>query len=208
MTVTITPPTARVVIEQTLGDVNVATIFWLGLTPLVGVPADLNSLAEAMWNAWNSTIKQEQCTALELVGCKVLYYGSAGEYGGEYSNSAAGVIAEAALPADNSMVLSWEIARTYRGGHPRTYVAGTNVTMTSTPQVWTSGSLAAMLTKAEAFLAAVNVITTADFATVALGTQSKATHGAPRVDSLFEPYLAVSVQPRVCSQRRRLGPLS
>jgi hypothetical protein len=203
----VTPPAVRVSIEQEQQGINIANVYWLKVSPSPAVPAALGLLAQNMSNFWANNFLPTQHPTVSLTGCEVLYYGPSGEYSGSFARSSPGTATGSALPNDNALVISWEIARTYRGGHPRSYIAGQVSPALETTIEWTPAHITAMLAAAEAFMASVNAMTTADFSSVQLGTMSRSSGGVPRPTTLFEPYTAATIQPRVCSQRRRLGRL-
>jgi hypothetical protein len=203
----VTPPAVRVSIEQEQQGVNIVNVFWLKVSPSPAVPAALVTLAQNMSNFWVNDFIPTQHSSISHTGVNVLYYGPSGEYSAAFPRTAAGTAAGTALPNDNSLVLSWSIARTYRGGHPRSYIGGQITSAMLNTVEWTSSHLTAMVSSAETFMAQVNALTTADFSSIQLGTMSRSSGGVPRASTLFEPYVAVTAQPRVCSQRRRLGAL-
>lgn len=207
MATVITPPTVRVSFEQTFTDINVANVFWLSVSPDVSEPVDLADFSSSLSAAYQAHILPLQTSELSLVSVKSLYYGPAGEFSGESVGTHAGGNSESPLPQDSALVASWQIARTYRGGHPRSYFAGLCYTDIYDTTKWQPSRITVWQAALAAFNTAVNAISSADFSSVTLGTQSRSTGGFPRTDSLFERYLGVSVQPRICSQRRRLGSL-
>lgn len=207
MVTVVTPPAVRCAVEQTYNAVNVVNVLWLKVDPEPSVPAELDDLAESVYSAWQGDVLPHQADPLTLTGVKVLYYGPAGEYSGEFNASTSGSAGGTPVPQDVATVVSWHIGRTYRGGHPRSYLAGNITSQLQDQRTWNSTYLAAILGAMENFRTAINALTTADFSTITLGTMSRSTGGAPRADTLFEPYTGVSIQERVCSQRRRLGAL-
>lgn len=207
MAVVITPPAIRFAFEQTMAGVSIVNVFWTKVDPSVDVPVALDALAENVYGDFSAYLSPLQCNVLSLVSCKALYYGPVGEYSGEYVHTTAGTKSTTALPNDVAAVASWHIARTYRGGHPRTYLAGLPVSDLTSSIEFSAGALADYLGAFQDFRTGMNAQSSDDFDTVTLGTMSRSAGGVPRVDTLFEPYTSVAIQPRVCSQRRRLGPL-
>lgn len=121
----------------------------------------------------------------------------------------AGSNAAAPFPPQVTVCLSWQIAESYRGGKPRTYVPGipqnaTNTTGSSQLSTTYANALASV---GDAILTAINarVETGAGAATDALGTVSYHTGHAVRPTPLFRAFLDCRVHERLDSQRRRSG---
>lgn len=105
-----------------------------------------------------------------------------------------------------AVVISWQIAAHYRGGHPRTYLPGIDSSTLDT-----AGGKNISTAKRTAYELAgdalMNAINTASGtgSPYFMGTISYFTGGAPRTTPLFRTYLAAVVGTRICTQRRRLG---
>jgi hypothetical protein len=70
---------------------------------------------------------------------------------------------------------------------------------------FSSAYVANMTTAAAAVLNDINAMTTANLATVEMGVLSRYLAGVVRTPPVFYGYTAASFQPRVCTQRGRLG---
>lgn len=66
-----------------------------------------------------------------------------------------GTRAGTAIPADAASVISYEIARRYRGGHPRGYWPFGSVTDLATPRIWGAAAVAAFKSGYDAWMTAV-----------------------------------------------------
>lgn len=110
-------------------------------------------------------------------------------------------------PANVCMVVSHEIARRYRGGHPRTYLPwGTSGTMASgSTKDWDP----AFVTNCQSVFSAIpsdwNGITEGSTTFGAMVSVSYYDAGARRATALVDPVTSHIVRSRICSQRRRLG---
>jgi hypothetical protein len=108
-----------------------------------------------------------------------------------------------ALPASIAMMLLWEIESLYRGGKPRTSVSGLSEADMDSPPFWDSGIVTSWQTAAEAFLAAVNALTSGDISAVSLGTVRFFEDYTALAPPVFWPYTGVRTRPWCAHQRRR-----
>lgn len=179
--------------------------------------ADLNAWCHAVGVAWDAHL-------VALYNTNVTYEGSTAEdlstpssavgidgtaYGGTRSGGM--------LPAGVAAVVSHEIARRYRGGKPRSYLnAGSDSDLLS-PQLWTTAFAAALLAGFNAWVAAVQIITTGPITGCSFMNISYY-HGftnflypsgrykaipTPRVVPTEDLWVNSKVNPNVASQRRR-----
>lgn len=111
------------------------------------------------------------------------------------------------MPASVALVVSAEIARRYRGGHPRYYLPwGTAGTMaTGSTQFWDTSFLADCETKFNAMAEAVtgHLIGSTEFH--GLCNVSYVSGGARRVTPVVDTISSYIARDRISSQRRRLG---
>jgi hypothetical protein len=108
------------------------------------------------------------------------------------------------LPPQCAAVISWGIGRRYRGGKPRTYIAGISETaQVANGSSQVSNTYANILFQAAGqLLAGVATLAISGGSSI-LGTVSYRTLNAPRAVPIFEPYVAVHIHERLGSQRRR-----
>ncbi len=98
----------------------------------------------------------------------------------------------------------WITGERYRGGHPRTYLAGPQDThVTNGSFIDTSYGSSCQITAA-AFLTDVNALTFGAIASVSLGTVHFVGGGAYLATPTFAPYHSVKVNSRIATQRRRI----
>jgi hypothetical protein len=71
---------------------------------------------------------------------------------------------------------------------------------------WSGSHIANLTAGGAGYLTDVNGLTTTNISTVTLGVWRFFSGGAALAPPVFWPFLSVSGQSRVCSQRRRLGP--
>ena len=142
---------------------------------------------------------------------------STGAEGG-VETSIAGTRTGGALPVDAAFVTSYEIARRYRGGHPRTaWPFGVDSDLT-TPQAWKPASVTTFETAVRGFLAGVVGLTNGG-TTISSHVSVSQYHGFtpvtspttgrvrnvpnPRTPPLIQPVTAILGRDYVGSQRRR-----
>lgn len=179
--------------------------FWSPV-PVDASSDDLNSLAESVTDIWAENFLAGQSAALALIGATVRLYRATDEIEGTYDTSADGGSGSDYLPANVATVVSWKLASVYRGGKPRTYIPGVPPSAVGSDTAWTSDYVAATASFAAAFLAAFNA-QTIDDASLNLGTMAFFRSNAALAPPYFESFVSSSCQPRICTQRRRLGKL-
>jgi hypothetical protein len=121
---------------------------------------------------------------------------------------AVGVLNTVAVhPGSVAMVISWKIARHYRGGHPRTYLTGQPHGAEIDGKSWSPAHTAAGAAAASNFLISVNGI---ELGAGEVGGELVCVHrqlgGAKLIPPVTSPIVNAVVDNRIDSQRRRLGP--
>jgi hypothetical protein len=166
---------------------------------------DLASLAGDVLAEFNTGLAPHFTEDSEVTGCSARYYSGSGEISAVASSSTFG--SRSGFATNNDCVLlSWGISSSYRGGKPRTYLPPGGTADRASGHAWDSAYLAAVNTSAAAFLTAVDALTYSSIDSVSLGCLHFFRAGAALDPPTFDPFTTVSVQPRICSQRRRLGP--
>lgn len=135
---------------------------------------------------------------------------------GSVSGTTAGAKSGGSIPQNVAQVVSWRIGRHYRGGHPRTYLPSPGTTDIANANSWTTTHRTALENAGAAFLGAVNGIvlgsTTGHMCCVHRyrGHTIHPDTGRRMPTQLETPlksYITgASVDTRIDSQRRRLGP--
>ncbi len=110
------------------------------------------------------------------------------------------------LPTSSAICISKEIARRYRGGHPRLYLAGMEQDFLASPTTWHTTPVNTFVTGMADFIGDVTGhVYGGGFAITDLVNVSYQNNHAQRVTPVVDTVLSVVGHPRVCSQRRRLG---
>lgn len=166
--------------------------------------SELTSLASALRAAWVSNVIPLQSSTLTLTD--VTADDLSNDLGGRglATGSNVGSIATSPLAASSAICWSWKIANRYRGGHPRTYIAGLTTSDLLNANTIATTRITSHATAAAAIRTAVNA-TAVGGGTWALGCVSYYLAGALRPTPIFRAYTGVSVDSRVDSQRRRVG---
>jgi len=182
---------------------NVMHLRYAGTAP---TNSECNSIAEDLqgiymlnFGAWlSSDVSLEETIVTDLTSSTSsvgTYVHSDAATGGNAQNMNAGV----------GLALSWKIHRRYRGGHPRTYLIGMEASNLDDTQHFAGAYIANVLSGAQDFLSDVNAYTQGAVDPFELGQVSYYFEKALRVTPVFDPFLDVSVDTRVDSQRRRNG---
>ena len=210
------PPIAnavKLILKYTLPAAKVANnILHLltGSSFVTSDPASLQNLADSVFTkltTGGSAIPNlfTSATALQSVTAKDL--GGTSAQATSSGAPVAGVVSGTCHPPQVAVCASWQIAESYRGGKPRTYVPCPPINA-SIPAG--SASLDPVFAaQAEstwaAFLAAINSMTLTGGGSFTLGTISYHTGHAVRPTPLFRAFIDVDVHERLDSQRRRSG---
>lgn len=109
------------------------------------------------------------------------------------------------VPNSSSVCISWKIFRHYRGGHPRTYLGPVAANALEGPTTFTSAYTGLVQAAAEAFLTAVNAVTTSA-GSVYLCAVHRWQNGEVLNPPQISPIIGVAVDTRLDTMRRRLGP--
>lgn len=181
--------------------------------------AELVTFTAALNTAWNANLKALCSSEVYLVSHEATDLSSDTGASGLTPDSIQGTRAGEALPADASALVSFEIARRYRGGHPRGYWPfGVGADLLST-NTWESASVTAFLDGLSGYFAAVvaagwsgagtlsqvNISYHQGFTVVISPTTGRA-RNIPKVRTtpVVDTITALLVRSTVASQRRRL----
>jgi hypothetical protein len=174
-------------------------------------PAQLQLLADALFNLLTtgaSAIPNMFTSSTSLQNVTVKDLGGTTATATSTHAPQAGVATGTAHPPQVACTISWNIAESYRGGKPRTYVPAPPIN--ATLPAGSSTIDPTFATAADgywtAFMNGVNALTVAGGGGYVLGTVSYFASHVVRPTPLFRQYLAVRVHERLDSQRRRSGP--
>lgn len=202
------PPadTIKVAISGTIWGHKWANVFWLSVTHSSAVTVgDLSTLATAIATAWNTDLvnfcgsqhvtKEVALTFYDSGGPALQFVDSVNLVGGQPST----------FPdASGAYLIDWIISAIYRGGHPRTYLAGPNNGDVVTGGQLASGVQSSFATHSNAFRNAVNAITTTNITAVVMGTVSFVHALAWRTPPVFRAYTSTKVNASIGTIKRRI----
>lgn len=195
---------AKVRYVGAVGDAGWGNRFWL-LTTGTPTYAQVADLATDLYGVYQTNLLPVQSAASNLLECIVTYYDGAGNMEASAAAVHSGAASGAAVPVNAAGCISWKIGSSYRGGKPRTYLPGVVIGNLASERTFNTTYLDAVQTGAAAFIDDVNGLAPTGFDSVSLGVVHFFSGGVALSPPTFDPYLAASVQTRVCSQRRRLG---
>lgn len=171
-------------------------------------PLDMTAFCSLFAGYWNASFEPLQNAVQALQAVK------ATDLTSDIASSASLVAIQAgaaspsqALPNGTALVVSHHISRRYRGGHPRTYFAGLSAADMLSAREWTAGTVSAWQAAWNSFSSSLMGATTGGINITEIGSVSYRSGNARRVAPVFDQFVGSAVQPRVCSQRRRLGAL-
>lgn len=193
--------------------------FW-AYTGTPPTDANLNSFCTDAGEAWGADLKAYANDGLTLVSVTATDLSSPTSAIGEASVGTTGTRGTEVVPADVAAVISYEIGRRYRGGHPRGYWPFGVSTDLQTVQTWTSTFTSDLTTSFESFVGAIAASGWAGAGSIDqvnvsyfegfVAVENPITHRyrnipTPRVTPLQDLVRAWEARTRVGSQRRRLG---
>lgn len=143
----------------------------------------------------------------KLSNIRVLDNSGETENVGVSTPNAAGSGGGTPLPPSAALCMSWPIPAHYRGGHPRTYVAGLMVTNMDTNggKFWLATTISQWEGIGSALIAAIGTSSVLSPVVLTLGTISYFSGKVLREPPLFRVFEGCVVGSRLDSQRRRLG---
>lgn len=163
------------------------------------------AIANGMANAYKTSFQASLANQYTLTETDVIDLG--GEFGnsGSSSTSFGGTNSPSVNPMNVAMCVGWTIGRHYRGGHPRTYFAGTSPSDQTNATTWQASTVSRWLAAAQGFITAVAAISTGVPAPLSLVCVHYRKSGALLATPLVDPIVGATVDSRIDSQRRRLG---
>lgn len=146
-------------------------------------------------------IMSNQCGARE---CAVIQLSGETAPSGAVPLTGAGAVTGDIATLSTAKLLKWNISRRYRGGHPRTYLAGVPENdVAGDGRLFLDAAIAGTQTAANNFLAAVNAID-AQGDTLKLCVVHYVKNLALLTDPLVDDVLSVTAIKQIATQRRRL----
>lgn len=167
-----------------------------------------NSIATAIRGYWNTSFAPLFTTSSSLQTVEVTDLTSRTGVIGTDTTGATGSDATAIGSLAVAACLTLKVAKRYRGGHPRMYLAGVNATVYTNGKTWTSTRQNAYQSAGRAFLTAINamIIGSRTYAMCAVSyyTSTNKVVSYKQPPQVY-PITDVVMHSRVDSMRRRLG---
>lgn len=203
------PPAPSCVFVRVVGTESTShrpwnNIFHLQYAGTVPTATTLNTAATQILAAYGAQFMPLMVNVYSLTEVQLADLTSDTAAIGSATGSTAGSVAGVALSINATAVVSWTIARRYRGGHPRSYIPGQQNSDIAAVNTWTGTYTTALNNAATAFRAALNGLSVSgtSFTMVAVSYYDAK---VLRPQGVPFPIIANAVHPRVDSQRRRLG---
>lgn len=132
-------------------------------------------------------------------------FGGGTELVGVADTSEPGLEGGAALPLNAAIVFSLHTGERYRGGKGRMYIPGAPDSAQLSLREWTDDFVGAMATGAATMLSDIAAAAGGPFDSIVPCVRHQFLGGAALDPPVFTPITSISIQRRICTQRRRLG---
>ena len=197
--------TARLRFTGTLDADSWGVGYWVKFTGTEDL-GDLTLMAGGMYDAWSDAFMSHLSSSVTLVKAHLIYYNGTTNPEAEYVSGDVGAVGGAFLPANVSAVISWQIASTYRGGKPRSYLCGIPAAAQENANLVSDAYVADYTADAISFASELRALSYGSLTAVDIGCQHFFRHNAA-ITPYFDSFSAAQCQKRICTQRRRLGKL-
>lgn len=182
------------------------------------VTADMATWLEAVVAAWTGHMPAVLCDDISLTETTGTDLSSDVGVRNTVISAVPGTAAGPSVPAGTAFVIKYGIARRYRGGKPRSYLAGLPNSLVFTDQTWEVVGAVAVTAAWVGFIDAIVAAAPAGFGTLAqvnvswfegfTSVENPVTHryrNIPtlRVDPVVDPITGYAYNPNIASQRRR-----
>lgn len=206
------PPahTLRLTVGSVYGGQPCANVFWLrNPNPVVPSQAGFDAFMATIASSFANNMTDHTSVGITFNSWQALYYGPVEiDLAGSGSLAITGEDASAALPANVAACISWKVQQHYKGGHPRTYVAGIGSSAIALPTRFQAAYTTALADSANQFHRDCSASSTTDFpSSLRLGVVSFVLRNEWRSPPVFRDFVpeGARVDERIDSMRRRLG---
>lgn len=178
-----------------------------GGTAVSSDPTSLIQIANAFVTQWNANAWPSTLTSTwKLNNVTAHDAGGTSAQGISTLVPSSNVVSPPTCPPNSAVVISWQIAESYRGGKPRTYLPGIplNALADQGSGLLVTSFATTVESNANAMLTNFNAAPVLGTA-VTLGTVSYHTGHSVRPTPLFRTFLSARTHERLDSQRRRIG---
>lgn len=194
----------RIVCSGTYNTKTWANIFYANVSPGSAISsADLQAIATAVSGLWNTNFAPSLSNLVSLTQVAVTDIGSDTGLTELDTTVHAGSQAGNSASPQVCLLLSWKIARRYRGGHPRTYLPGVIEADVDGAGVVTGARQTALNTACTNWRAGINGIALSGSSPV-LSVVHYVKNGVVQSTPTVDDVLSGRCSPLVATQRRRL----
>jgi len=198
---------------------DIVSRFYIHYAGAAPASAELNAQAAAYSAVFGSTLAHAMNQAMTLGRVHLIDLSSPTGAEGDWLGAVPGLLTGDPLPADVAQICSYEIARRYRGGHPRGYWPLNQAGDLSTPQTWSAGVVSGNQSQFSSFfttilgdpwtgggpLSHVNVSYFSGFTVVTSPTTHRARNvPTVRATPVVDTVTAYVARAHIGTQRRRL----
>jgi hypothetical protein len=197
---------ARVSVVGTSAGVNIVNVFHVASVSGSWSQLDVNALATGMRAAFVNRFLSSLSTSYLLNTVTATDLSSINGRTGTATGSTPGTGGTGtSVPNSLAVVVSWQIARHYRGGHPRTYLGALATAILLNQTTFTSTFVSSLQTNANSFLNDVPQIVLPSGTTGFLVAVHRRLNGALLTPPQTSAITGAAVDNRLDTQRRRLG---
>jgi hypothetical protein len=180
--------------------------FWLNVTPS-GTPGatEVLALSNAVAAAFRTRFGAQLSIDWHSTNQRTVWFkSSTDEVAVDGSDTGSGSINDVDAPIQCCYLINWAISGSYRGGHPRSYLAGVTMNGLSNDRDIASTKRTNLSTAATNFLSDVNALTPSGWSAVQLGTFAFFRGLSALNPPVFKPFNSGSCNGILATQRRRL----
>lgn len=201
------PHVVRIAINQTIATRPIVNILHVQYAPTSDflTAAQLDAFVKAVSDIWQGQIIPLQSSAITLLGAFGQDLSSDTSPSGSWTTAAGGLAAGTSLSASVAVCVSWKQAQRYKGGHPRTYLAGLPTAATNSPSTISASTVTAVSAAANSLRTGIQGIATSGVSSASMVLVRYFLNKVPLTNPLTNVITASSVNSRLDSQRRRLG---
>lgn len=204
----------RVAVEGHVNGHPWVNTFWLKVvTASTPTAAQVNGLAAAFHSAYNARLMAGRSNLCAQVQTLAQWNdGAGGMVDGSNATLHNGTFSGESVPMNVAAVVSWRLSVRYRGGHPRSYLAGFADAARADEVSWNTTNITAWSSQVSNFLSDINALTPTGFSSVVLGVLRQFAGGGSETHPptflnppVFRPFASAVFKPGIGTQRRRLG---
>jgi hypothetical protein len=203
------PPEHAVQVRVTgvISTVNWGVQFWLDATT-DATEAELATAAGAISTSFHTDLGPFMGGSYEVTETALRQWQAGGDVlqGQDFTTWSGGDTGGSPNPSSACAVIQWHPYPSYRGGKPKMYLPGANDDKNLSPRQWTDAYVTDLAAAAVDFIEAM----TADVTGLGSCVPSfleRIRDKEPLATPILRHITGATVQPRICSQRRRLGKL-